>query len=312
MKAWRFTRIDAPLTLSDVTDPVATDNEIVIDVKAAGLCHSDVSFLDGTLSSLLPFAPITLGHEIAGVVSSVGEQVTDFAVGDKVGVPAAIEGPGTSLDGGFAERVVVPARLVVHVPDIVPFEQAAAATDAGLTSYHAVVVRGGVRAGMKVGIIGLGGLGSLGAQTAKAQGAEVYVAETNESVHDYARELGVTAVAHDISDFQDRQLDVIIDFAGYGTTTAAAIETVKTRGRVVQVGLARAMGNISLQDLTLRSLDLVGSQAGTKEDCVAVLDLVAQGALTSRITRIEFDEIGEGVERLKRGDVIGRLVAVRS
>ncbi len=102
---------------------------------------------------------------------------------------------------------------------------------------------------------------------------------------------------------------MIIDFAGFGTTTAAAIETVRNRGRVVQVGLARPMGTISLNKLTLKALDLVGSQAGTKEDCSAVLQLIADGKLTSRITTISFEEIGEGIDRLERGEVIGRLVA---
>lgn len=309
MKAWQFTEIGTPLTLREVPDPQPAPDGIVINTKAAGLCHSDVSFVDGTLTPLLPFAPITLGHEIAGVVSAVGPNVSGFTIGDRVGVPAAIEGPGTSSDGGFAPRVAVPAHLVVHVPDSVPWEQAAAATDAGLTSYHAVMVRGQVQAGMKVGVIGLGGLGSLGAQIALANGAQVYVAEVNEDVHSYARELGVHGISTGIDSFADEQLDVIIDFAGFGTTTAAAIETVRIRGRVVQVGLARPMGTINLNELTLKSLDLVGSQAGTKEDCSAVLELIAAGRLASRITTIPFEEIGEGIQRLERGEVIGRLVA---
>jgi propanol-preferring alcohol dehydrogenase len=70
MKAWQFTEIGAPLALRDVPDPQPASDEIVIDTEAAGLCHSDVSFLDDTLTPLLPFAPITLGHEIAGVVSA--------------------------------------------------------------------------------------------------------------------------------------------------------------------------------------------------------------------------------------------------
>jgi D-arabinose 1-dehydrogenase-like Zn-dependent alcohol dehydrogenase len=162
---------------------------------------------------------------------------------------------------------------------------------------------------MKVGIIGLGGLGSLGAQIALAEGARVFVAEINEAVHPYARELGAHGVAAGIDAFADEQLDVIIDFAGFGTTTAAAIETVRNRGRVVQVGLARPMGTINLNELTLQALDLVGSQAGTKEDCSAVLDLIAADKLASRITKISFEEIGEGIHRLGRGEVIGRLVA---
>ena len=310
MKAWQFIGVGKPLTVNEVPEPRPAADELVIEMKAAGLCHSDVGFLDGTLSSILPFAPITLGHEIAGVVSAIGANVTEFAVGDKVGVPAAREGPGVSTNGGFAPRVGVKEHLVVHIPDEVPFDQAAAATDAGLTSYHAVMVRGQVQAGMKVGIIGLGGLGSLGAQTAIATGAQVYVAEVNENVHEYARQIGASGVSTAITAFKEDELDVIIDFAGFGTTTAAAIETVKFGGRVVQVGLARETGTINLNTLTINSLDLVGSVAGTKEDCIEVLRCVAAGKLSSRITTIGFDQIGEGIAKLEQGEVIGRLVAL--
>lgn len=310
MKAWQFLEVGKPLTLNEVPDPTPATDEVIVDVKAAGLCHSDVGFLDGTLTPLLPFRPITLGHEIAGVVSAVGAGVTGFKVGDRVGIPAAIEGPGTEKNGGFADKVAVLERLVVHVPDAVPFDQAAAATDAGMTSYHAVMVQGRVAAGTKVGIIGLGGLGMMGAQAAAAAGAELYVAEINEAVHQVARDLGAVAVSKDIKDFADEGLDVVVDFAGFGSTTDAAVETVRRGGRVVQVGLGVARGEINLQHLTLNEVELVGSQAGTKEDCSAVLDLVAQGKLSSRITTIGFDEIGQGIGKLERGEVIGRLVAV--
>ncbi|MFD0311254.1 zinc-binding dehydrogenase [Streptomyces sp. NPDC127119] len=309
MRAWQFTEVGKPLTLSEVPTPTPAADELVVHVRAAGLCHSDVGFLDGTLTPLLPFSPITLGHEIAGVVSAVGSAVTQFAVGQRVVIPAAIEGPGTSKNGGFADEVVVLERLVVALPDGVPFDQAAAATDAGLTSYHAVSVQGKVSAGSRVGIIGLGGLGSLGAQTALALGATLFVAEKNERVHDFARSLGAERVATDITEFAGESLDVVIDFAGFGTTTDGAIHSVRRGGRIVQVGLGRARGEIDLQALTLNEVELVGSQAGSKEDCAAVLDLVAEGKLSSRITEIGFEDIADGIGRLERGEVIGRLVA---
>ncbi|MEV7436769.1 zinc-binding dehydrogenase [Streptomyces griseoviridis] len=310
MKAWQFTEVGKPLTRNEVPEPEAGPGEIVIAVRAAGLCHSDVGFLDGTLTSLLPFRPITLGHEIAGVVAATGPGSTRFAVGDRVAVPAAIEGPGTSSNGGFQPRVAVREDLVIPLPDGIAWDQAAAATDAGLTSYHAMIVQGGVTAGTKVGVIGLGGLGSLGAQVALAVGAEVHVAEKNEKVHAFARELGVAGVATDICAFAELGLDVIVDFAGFGTTTAAAVEAVRRDGRVVQVGLGVSEGTINLQTLTLNQVSLIGSQAGTAEDCRAVLDLVAEGKVTSRTTPIGFDDIADGIGRLERGEVIGRLVAV--
>lgn len=310
MHAWQFTDIGQPLTLREVPAPSPASHEIVVQVKAAGLCHSDVGFLDGTLTPLLPFRPITLGHEIAGVVSSVGSRVTSFKVGQTVVIPAAIEGPGTSTDGGFAPQVVVAERLVVPLPDGVPFDQAAAATDAGLTSYHAVAVQGRVSAGTRVAIIGLGGLGSLGAQTALALGATVYVAEKNERVHSYARSLGVERVVSDITELAEENLDVAIDFAGFGTTTDGAISCLRRGGRVVLVGLGVARAELDLQTLTLNEIEIVGSQAGTKEDCAKVLDMLAERKIEARISQIAFDEIGAGIGRLERGEVVGRLVAV--
>lgn len=311
MKAWQFVTENQPLSLNDVPEPVPGPGEVVLDVKGAGICHSDVGFLDGTISYLLPKRPITLGHEIAGVVSALGPDVTEFSIGQRVVIPVDIPTPGTSMDGGFAEKVLTPAKFVIPLPDGVPFDQAAAATDAGMTAYHAAIVVGGVKAGDKVGIIGLGGLGSLAVQICIGVGAEVYAAEINEQALDLGRQLGATAVAKDIREFADMNLDVIIDYAGFGTTTAGAIDTVRPDGRVVQVGLGRAEGTINLQRLTLSRLTLVGSQAGTQEDCAAVLKLIDEGKLKAHIVNISFDEIGEGVQKLERGEVIGRLVAVR-
>jgi propanol-preferring alcohol dehydrogenase len=309
MRAWQFTEVGAPLTLNEVPTPDPADDEIRIRVHAAGLCHSDVGFIDGTLTPLLPFRPITLGHEIAGVVSAIGSSVTEYVVGQKVVVPASIEGPGTSKNGGFADEVTVLERLVVPLPDGVEFDQAAAATDAGLTSYHAVSVQGRVTQGTRVGIFGLGGLGSLGAQTALALGASVVVAEKNEKVHDFARSLGIERVVADADELAGSDLDVVLDFAGYGTTVNGAIHALRRGGRLVLVGLGQARAEIDMQAVTLNEIEIVGSQAGTKEDCAAVLELIKDGKITSRITEIGFEDIGDGIGKVERGEVIGRLVA---
>jgi propanol-preferring alcohol dehydrogenase len=310
MKAWQFTGVDEPLQRVDLPDPEPAAQEIVLDVKASGLCHSDVSFLDGTITSLLGTVPIVLGHETAGVVTAVGSGVDDFAVGDRVGIPATTDGPGTAVNGGFAEQVVVRAELAVHVPDGVSFEQAAPAMDAARTAYRAVETVGRVSSGMRVGIIGFGGLGSLGVQIAEAMGAEVYVAEVNESVWPAARELGVAGVSADIRDFAQASLDVIVDFAGFGTTTASAIDAVKHGGRIVQIGLAREEATISMQQITMKEITLVGASNGEKSEAEAVLQLIADGKLTSRIVPITFDEIPEYVDKLAHGGVAGRAVAL--
>lgn len=310
MKAWQFTGVGEPLQLVDLDDPQPGPHEIVVDVKAAGLCHSDVSFLDGTITGLLGSIPIVLGHETAGVVSATGGDVHTFTIGDRVGIPATTEGPGTAVNGGFAEKVLVEERLVVRLPDAVSFEQAAPSTDAARTAYRAVHTFGRVEAGMKVGIIGFGGLGSLGAQIARAFGAEVYVAEVNEAVWPTVRDFGVAGLSADIRDFEDDELDVIIDFAGFGTTTASAVDAIRHGGRIVQIGMARENATLSMQKITLKEITLVGASNGEKSECEAVLDLIAEGKITSNIVRITFDQIPEYLDKLAHGQVDGRAVAL--
>lgn len=310
MKAWQFTEVGSPLTLIERDNLVPASDEIVIDVKASGLCHSDVGFLDGTLTPLLGFTPIILGHETVGIVAAAGADVSAFSVGDRVGIPATTDGPGTAVDGGFATQVAVKAELVVPVPDTVDFSQAAPAMDAARTAYRAVVTFGHVEAGQRVGIIGFGGLGSLGAQIAKALGATVYVAEVNEGVWDEVRKLDVAGVSADMRDFSDADLDVIIDFAGFGTTTASAVDAVRRGGRIVQIGLAREMATISMQQITMKEITLVGASNGEKSEAADVLELMASGKIASRIVPITFDQIPEYLDKLTRGEVSGRAVAV--
>jgi D-arabinose 1-dehydrogenase-like Zn-dependent alcohol dehydrogenase len=310
MLAWQYTGDGEPIALNEIDEPVAAPGQVLLDVKGAGICHTDVGMLDGTLSEFLAFRPITLGHEVAGVVRELGEGVTDVAVGDRVAIRSVVEGPGCASNGGFQPRLAVRTSELIPVPEVVPWDQAAVSTDAGMTSYHAVISRAGVKAGDKVGLIGFGGLGSLGSVIALQAGGELYVAETNESLHAKILESGATAVSTTIADFADVGLDAIIDFAGFGTTTASAVDTVRPGGRVVQVGLAARTGEIDLVNLTMRQIELVGSQGGTNEGNAAVLQLMADGHLVSDTECIRFDEIGDAIERLRRGENKGRLAVV--
>jgi propanol-preferring alcohol dehydrogenase len=312
MRAWQFTNTHEPLVLAEVPEPVAGPGQVVLDVVSAGLCHSDVGVLeDEGWLPFLPRRPVTMGHEVAGVVAEVGDGVTEWAVGARVGVcPMTRAGaPGYGYDGGFADKIVVDQITLVPIPDDVPFALGAAGTDAGMTSHHAVMATGRVTAGTKLGIIGLGGLGQIGARVGVLAGADVYVAEIDEEVWDLAGELGVNGVARSIRDFADRQLDVIVDFAGFGTTTAEAIEAVRFGGRVVQVGMGKLEATISTRDLIIKECELVGCRGGTKEDVAGVYEFFASGQLAPRYTEIDFDDIPDGLDRLARGLVTGRLVA---
>jgi alcohol dehydrogenase, propanol-preferring len=124
------------------------------------------------------------------------------------------------------------------------------------------------------------------------------------------REFGVEGVSGDIRDFTDAQLDVIIDFAGFGTTTASAIEAIRHGGRIVQIGLARETATISTQALTMKEITLVGASNGEKSECDAILDLIAEGKIASKTVPITFDQIPEYIGKLGRGEVAGRAVAL--
>ncbi len=313
MKAWQFTNTHEPLVLNEVPDPVAGPGQVVLEMKAAGLCHSDVGLLeDEGWLALLVKQPITIGHENAGVVAEVGEGVTDFAVGDRVGVcPTTPAGaPGYNFDGGFAPKMVVDAQALVPIPEGVDFVYGAAATDAGMTSHAAVITQGGVKAGDTVGIIGLGGLGQIGARVAVLAGATVYIAEVNESVWGLAEEIGAAGVAKSLREFEDVTFDVIVDFAGFGGTTADAVEIIRRDGTVVVVGMGKLEATISTRALILNQCNLKGSNGGTKEDVAGIYEFMATGKLNPQTTTISFDEIPDGIAKLHRGEVTGRLVAV--
>lgn len=315
MKGWEFTTTNVPLKVVEKPDPVAKPGWVVIDVKAAGLCHSDVGALrDEKWLALMDHLPIIMGHEVAGVISEVGEGVTDFKVGDRVGVCPVIGpgkgGPGYTWDGGYATKTTSPAEFLVRIPDGVSFAQAAAGTDAGMTSYHAMFVRGGAKAGMKVGVIGIGGLGQIAAQAAIAKGCEVYAVDVSPAARELAAEIGCKGVFERVSDLAAVAPELIVDYAGFGTTTAEAVDAVAWGGRVVLVGMGRLETTINTINLITKRVDLLGSVGGDVNDIAAVYELMAEGSLNPLITEITFDEIGEGLARLERHEVKGRLVAV--
>ncbi len=314
MRGWEFERTHKPLKLVEKPDPVAKPGYVVLKVKGSGLCHSDVGALEDEKWMALMSAPLIIGHEYAGIITEVGEGVTKFKVGDKVGVcPMPTKdgyGGGYGRDGGYATMSTAPEEALIPIPDGVTWAQAAAATDAGMTSHSAVVTGGGVKAGMKVGIIGIGGLGSIGARSAVIKGAEVYAATRNPEAQKEALKLGCKAVYSSITEAAKHDLDVIVDFAGAGKTTSDAIESVRPKGRVVLVGMAKLETVINTMTLITHEVTLVGSQGGTAADIAAVYEMMASGKLNPEIIEIKFEEIAEGLEKLKAGGVRGRMVAV--
>ena len=311
MKAWLFTGAHEPLQLIEREAPRAGPGEVVVEVRASGLCHSDVGRMDGTLTPYMPKKPpIILGHEVAGVVAEIGDGLSDWMIGDRVVASGTIDFcPGRNADGGYATHCVLPACCLIRLPKAVSFVQGDAATDAGQTSHSALMKAGQLRKGQRVGIVGLGGLGMTAARMAVIYGAEVYAAEPRHEAWAVAKAQGVVTVVENVLKLAPFGLDLIIDFAGFGDTTAGAISAVRPYGLVVQVGLGRTQATISTMALVGRSITLRGSGGGEPHDTAAVLGFMEKGALTIEVSTIGFNEIPEGLERLARGGVVGRIVA---
>lgn len=196
MKAVRLVAIGQPLEIKEVPLPAVSDTDVLVRIRAAGICHSDVHYRAG-ISPVKPL-PMTPGHEIAGVVERTGPQVTNLKAGDRVCLHYlvtcgdchycttgnehfCVRGKmlGKHLDGGYAEYIAVPARNALPLPDRISFEHAAVLMCSSATSLHALH-KGRLKAGETVAVFGVGGLGMSALQLARALGAlEVYAVDIN-------------------------------------------------------------------------------------------------------------------------------------
>ncbi|GBG95457.1 alcohol dehydrogenase [Ligilactobacillus salitolerans] len=315
MQGWVFEKTHQPLELREVPEPELTADSVIVDLKASGLCHTDVTILDDPGWMKMTKPPVILGHEGAGVIAQVGADVTGWQVGDRVGIcpldPKTLVAIGGARDGAYAEKVLVPATQLIKLPDNVSFVEGAAATDAGMTSHHALFTLGGAKKGMKVGIIGVGGLGDFAVQMALAAGCEVLVADPKPEAQEIAKKLGVKKVFQDASEFKPEGPELIVDYAGFGSTTAHAVEAVKTDGTIVVVGMGILHSDISTWDLTTRRLKIFGNNGGGIEDIAEVYKFFEAGALKPTLHTIPFAKIGAGLDQLRAGKVSGRLIATQ-
>ena len=193
MRAARFDAAARTLTVQDVPIPQPGPTEVLVKVRACGICLSDVHLLDGSLPGPLPV--VTPGHESSGVVEQVGDLVAGWKPGDRVllagGRPCgqcpncvrgrmeeclAFEIMGFNFDGAWAQYVVVAGQTLTSIPDELPFEQAAVLADAVSTPYAALTERAGLRSGDSVGLWGIGGLGVHAVQIARLVGATPIIA----------------------------------------------------------------------------------------------------------------------------------------
>ncbi len=263
MKAVRLTAIGQPLELQEVPVPKYGHGEVLVRIKAAGICHSDAHYRAG-VSPAGPL-PITLGHEIAGVVEAVGPGVTRVKPGDRVCLhylvtcgqchhcnrgqeQFCVHGRmlGKHRDGGYAEYIAVPERGVVALPDEIPFEHAAIMMCSSATSFHALR-KGRLQAGETVAVFGAGGLGMSAIQLARGLGAlEVYAVDINPAKLALAERLGAVPVNAAQTDpvaeiwrlTGGRGVDVALELIGLPLTMRQAVQVLGIQGRAVLAGIA--------------------------------------------------------------------------
>lgn len=313
MRAARLVAVGQPLEISTIPMPVPGPDEALVQVKAAGLCGTDIHL---AVVGDLPVArtPITLGHEAAGVVVAMGSAIPDAAggvaggvtVGDRVALfPTAWCGScrfclagrhslcersqvyGMTRDGALAEYVVAPARALIPIPDGVDFDVAAIATDGVATPFHALCKRGRLRAGETVGIFGCGGLGTHAVMLARLMGAARIVAvDLDPAARERALRLGAdlaldpatTDVARELRPLGG--LDLALEFIGRADTVELAARSLAKAGRVVVVGVGPGKPTLpALAAFVGREQAVLGSFGMDTADIVAVLELVAAGRL---------------------------------
>jgi alcohol dehydrogenase len=331
----------APLSVEDVPDPVASADGAVIEVRATGLCRSDWHGWMGHDAAIrLPHVP---GHELAGVVVEVGPEVRRVRVGDRVTVPFCCGcgrcepcraghtqvcdldvQPGFGIWGSFAERVAVPVADLncVALPDDVPFASAAALGCRFMTAFAAVDVRGRVERGQWLAVHGAGGVGLSAVMLGAALGARVVAVDIDEGALALAGELGAEATvdardgdpAAAIRELTGGGAHVSIDALGSAATCASSVNSLRKRGRHVQVGLLvgdEAAPPVPMARVISHELDLAGVHGMAVGHYPALLTLVAAGTVDpGRLVRrrIALGDAGDALAAMGAGGNAGITV----
>jgi 2-desacetyl-2-hydroxyethyl bacteriochlorophyllide A dehydrogenase len=331
------TRYGEPLVPIQLPDPESRPGYALLEVITCGVCFSDVKTSRGHMpySAELPL-PVVPGHEIFGrVVGSepaglveAGTLATVFHYwpcgrcaacrrGDETLCSNLVGWAGFTHQGGFAERISVPADRLVRVPSSIDPVHAAPLSCAMGTAYRSVIVRGGVRAATRVAILGLGGVGIHAAQVARAAGATVVGFDLHEPTLTAARDLGLDArrsddddAVRDVAERWSDGLDVVVDTVGHDETLAQAVRLLRPGGRLVGVGYTPTSAvTVLTPRLVLGELEVVGSRYAHRDDLERAVALVAAGAVVPVVGLVRpLEEVNEVMEALSSGAVVGRAV----
>jgi len=291
MRAGQITVSTRNFEVVDVPTPDAGPGQVRIKVAAAGVCLSDVHFLEGILSpGYLDGDYVTLGHEVAGVVDQVGTGVRTSEVGDRVVIIAGerneaqqITTMGFDYNGGWAEFVVTKADLVAQIPDSLPFEQAAIIPDAVSTPWAAISSTGKIQAGESVAVFGVGGLGIHAVQLLKIVGCKKIIAiDPRAAARENALARGADfAFAPDDSAIQKhRGLSAAFDFAGVTPVRKQALSLLGEQGRLIIVGIANEPIVIS-NDMafTYMRTQIMGHYGSEEHHVRELIEFAAEGKL---------------------------------
>jgi propanol-preferring alcohol dehydrogenase len=305
MKALRLTEPGRPLKAQEIEVRPPGPRDLLVRVKAAGICHSDAHYRGGFLTASQ--LPVTLGHEVAGLVESVGVKVADFRQGDRVCLHYLVtcghclycksgteqfcqtgQMIGKHRDGGYAEFIVVPERSAFHLPVEIPFEQGAIMMCSSATSLHALH-KARLRAGETVAIFGSGGLGISAIQIAKALGAaEVFAVDINRQKLQLAERFGAIAINSSDEDPVEeirartagRGADVALELVGLPTTMRQAVQSLAILGRAALVGLTEKTLEIApYAEILNKEAEIIGTSDHLASEIPALLDLAVSGQL---------------------------------
>lgn len=339
VKAFGAAAKDADLKELSIARRETTAQDVEIDILYCGVCHSDLHTArndwGGTIYPAVP------GHEIVGVVTSVGNGVTKFKVGDKVGVGCIVDSCRTCANcaqdleqyclngftgtyngkdkhlnqqtfGGYSEKVVVDEKYVLRMPDNLDLAGAAPLLCAGITTWSPLK-HWNVKEGSKVAVVGLGGLGHMALKLAHALGAEVTLFSRSANKIDEAKSLGAHNVVISTDEKQMQSVagkfDVIIDTVPYVHDLNPYVQTLNTNGTLVVVGYLGGLEPLlNTVPMILGRKSVAGSVIGGIAETQEMLDFCGKHNIVSEIETINMQDINGAYERMLKSDVRYRFV----
>jgi len=316
---------ERPLVDEAVPEPTLRPEDVLINVKACGVCHSNLHMIEG---EFLPAGfpgklPIVPGHEISGAIEKVGENVGTWKVGQRVGVQVLYEScgrceycltgrenlcpklksTGENVDGGYAEFIAAPSDFIYQVPENLGFEEAAPLFCPGVTAYRAVK-RAGVRLGQKVAVLGIGGVGSMSVQFAQLAGGEVTAVDVTKEKLDLALELGAENAVLAGEFGKLGKFDVVMIHTPSQKAIDQAVKSVKPGGTILQAVFGNIFVNFD-QEYTV-----VSSVIGTRIDMLDALKFASERKVKVKWQAFKLEEANDVLLRLKKGEIVGRAVLV--